>query len=347
MQIILIQPGSQAALSLAQTHQFVSSSSSTNGEGSEIDCDLSSEEKPTRKRQRLDHMTEQEKFLRRKMKNRVAAQTARDKKKAKMDELEEIVINLREENNRLKAENQHLLAENARLSGIPTPHVGEVSKSIERMYPVNFEDASTSDADSAISCSSVKIERTENVCRARQRTQPIPIRSAVKKYANIKASTVVNKNKIEAPTITKKEAAEEKIDILNWLTKAVLESDETENVSFLTKTENVDFDLLEYVETSCDDITLDEKIIDSLMSFETQTIVDFSTAEHEHVKSFPEIRDFNDDLLERAVECPASPYCKSEEIIEYIDNTNSISGSPICEENMQEPDWLSTWDNVA
>jgi hypothetical protein len=65
MQIILIQPGSQAALSLAQTHQFVSSSSSTNGEGSEFDCDLSSEEKPTRKRQRLDHMTEQEKFLRR------------------------------------------------------------------------------------------------------------------------------------------------------------------------------------------------------------------------------------------------------------------------------------------
>lgn len=126
----------------------------------------------------------------------------------------------------------------------------------------------------------------------------------------------------------------------------MLESDETENVSFLTKTENVDFDLLEYVETSCDDITLDEKIIDSLMSFETQTIVDFSTAAS-HVKSFPEIRDFNDDLLERAVECPASPYCKSEEIIEYIDNTNSISGSPICEENMQEPDWLSTWDNVA
>ncbi|XP_046650311.1 uncharacterized protein LOC124341305 [Daphnia pulicaria] len=139
MQIILIQPGSQAALSLGQTHQFVSSSSSTNGEGSEIDCDFSGEDncqKPARKRQRLDHMTEQEKFLRRKMKNRVAAQTARDKKKAKMDELEDVVINLRAENNRLKAENQQLLAENARLSGIQTPHVEEVSKSMERMYPV-------------------------------------------------------------------------------------------------------------------------------------------------------------------------------------------------------------------
>jgi hypothetical protein len=126
----------------------------------------------------------------------------------------------------------------------------------------------------------------------------------------------------------------------------VLECDETEaeNLSFPTKTENVDFNLLEYVEASCDDTTLDEKIIDSLMSFETQTVVDFSS---EHIKSFPDIRDFNDDLLERAVECPASPFCKSEEIIDYIDNTNSISGSPICEENMQEPDWLSTWDNVV
>lgn len=69
MQIIVIQPGSQAALSLAQAHQLACSSYSSNGEGSEVDFDTSGEDnfqkQPARKRQKLDHMTEQEKFLRR------------------------------------------------------------------------------------------------------------------------------------------------------------------------------------------------------------------------------------------------------------------------------------------
>lgn len=44
----------------------------------------------------------------RKLKNRVAAQTARDRKKARMSELEQQVIDLEEENQNLLLENQLL-----------------------------------------------------------------------------------------------------------------------------------------------------------------------------------------------------------------------------------------------
>jgi len=108
-----------------------------------------------------------------------------------------------------------------------------------------------------------------------------------------------------------------------------LENDADET-SFPIKTEPVDFDLLQYVQNSGDitDIHFDDKMIDSLLSLEPQ----------KHA-------DDNVDMLERAVDCPASPFCKSEEIVDYIDNsTDSISVSPLCDENMEEPDWLSTWD---
>ncbi|CAI9585827.1 unnamed protein product, partial [Staurois parvus] len=63
---------------------------------------------PPRKRQRLTHLSPEEKALRRKLKNRVAAQTARDRKKARMSELEQQVLDLELENEKLLIENKLL-----------------------------------------------------------------------------------------------------------------------------------------------------------------------------------------------------------------------------------------------
>jgi len=61
-----------------------------------------------RKRRRLTHLSPDEKMMRRKLKNRVAAQTARDRKKALMTDLEVQVSDLMEENRRLQKENSNL-----------------------------------------------------------------------------------------------------------------------------------------------------------------------------------------------------------------------------------------------
>lgn len=76
-----------------------------------------------RKRQRLDHLSREEKIMRRKLKNRVAAQSARDRKKARMDELEDQVTQLQadraallEENRLLRKRLEQFERENQRLN---------------------------------------------------------------------------------------------------------------------------------------------------------------------------------------------------------------------------------------
>ncbi|KAF7235258.1 X-box-binding protein 1 [Varanus komodoensis] len=71
---------------------------------------------PPRKRQRLAHLSPEEKALRRKLKNRVAAQSARDRKKARMGELERQAVEMEAQNQKLLAENRLLRERTHRLA---------------------------------------------------------------------------------------------------------------------------------------------------------------------------------------------------------------------------------------
>jgi len=68
-----------------------------------------------RKRANLDHMSSEEKMMRRKLKNRVAAQNARDKKRVKMDDMEDRINRLEAENKRMQEKQQELMKMNLRL----------------------------------------------------------------------------------------------------------------------------------------------------------------------------------------------------------------------------------------
>lgn len=82
-------------------------------EGSLTGDTSTSEPEIKKKRQRLTHLTVEEKCMRRKLKNRVAAQSARDRKKVKCDSLEDEIEQLKSVNETLKSENA-LLKDKAR-----------------------------------------------------------------------------------------------------------------------------------------------------------------------------------------------------------------------------------------
>merc|ERR1739844_381834 len=85
-------------------------------EGSSIHEIGDGDNKPVRKRANLDHLSPEEKMMRRKLKNRVAAQNARDKKRCKMEEMEVELERLKAHAKALELRNAELVSENERLT---------------------------------------------------------------------------------------------------------------------------------------------------------------------------------------------------------------------------------------
>lgn len=100
---------------------------------------------PMRKRQRLTHLSPDEKQNRRKLRNRIAAQAARDRKKMFMEDLMDRVARLEKENKKLATENAHLRSETRELHSENRKlkvEMSEVKKQLKSAeVPTTFESA--------------------------------------------------------------------------------------------------------------------------------------------------------------------------------------------------------------
>lgn len=101
-------PPSPSSSNFSSNVSFTSDSESRDQHERHCDEGLEIKPKKRRIRQNLSHLSHEEKLSRRKMKNRVAAQSARDRKKAKMDEVEAKVARMSEDRIRLTRENERL-----------------------------------------------------------------------------------------------------------------------------------------------------------------------------------------------------------------------------------------------
>lgn len=100
-----------------------------------------------RKRECLDHLTHEQKLNRRKMKNRIAAQTARDRKKYRNQRLEDVIRELLEQNEALKQENEMLrianddLTERNRcLMATFSSSCNDITCRVESKQPVDYDE---------------------------------------------------------------------------------------------------------------------------------------------------------------------------------------------------------------
>uniref|UniRef100_A0A0K2TDY9 X-box-binding protein 1 n=1 Tax=Lepeophtheirus salmonis TaxID=72036 RepID=A0A0K2TDY9_LEPSM len=109
-------------------------------------CLIESHLNPVRKRANLDHLSTEEKLLRRKLKNRVAAQNARDKKRVRMDDMEDEIRALRERNEKLEKENARLRELQARLE-VPSEILDDCSLSATTTFELPLSPATSSSSE--------------------------------------------------------------------------------------------------------------------------------------------------------------------------------------------------------
>lgn len=114
----VIQPAIISHVTLNQNsndgHSVEDSDEDDYSESESTSVDLQQPTMMKRKRQKLSHLTPEEKLMRRKLKNRIAAQAARDRKKDKFEDLQVTLDKVKLENEKLKKENS-LLKEKALL----------------------------------------------------------------------------------------------------------------------------------------------------------------------------------------------------------------------------------------
>ena len=114
----IVKPAMEAnkTISLKRCHpQFDTASCSGSDDDYRMEFITDENGQSVRKRANLDHMTTEEKMMRRKLKNRVAAQNARDKKRVLMDDMDVTIRQLQQQNKALARQNEELLAVNRRL----------------------------------------------------------------------------------------------------------------------------------------------------------------------------------------------------------------------------------------